>query len=348
MGTVNINSLAAAQAIGLGSDIGLDRDSAGVLGVTDGSTGYGDIKAKGAVFENGGSLTITPNGVADYNIVAGQVASLRVLNGPASAWSPLSALTLYANKLGLGPTGSVDSGADAFLERDAANTVAQRNGTNPQTFNIANTWTDASNNEIGGLRWSSNVLELFADAAGTGTARNIAINYGDHGFAPVDFHTPASNLGEMRFYRPSTGGIGGRFSWSNGGFSLFGGSAGTSSDSKITLGSNRIVLDPNPGGASSSEYKVFLAEQGVATAVTRTLQADNNTNRARGGHHLKLEGGNAYDGGATNRDGGDVIVTGGDPANSGSRGNIILENLPTSNPGVTGALWNDAGTLKIS
>ena len=33
---------------------------------------------------------------------------------------------------------------------------------------------------------------------------------------------------------------------------------------------------------------------------------------------------------------------------SGGNSVIILDNLPTSNPGVTGQLWNDSGTLKIS
>lgn len=33
---------------------------------------------------------------------------------------------------------------------------------------------------------------------------------------------------------------------------------------------------------------------------------------------------------------------------NGSTGYLILENLPTSDPGVTGAVWNDSGTLKIS
>ena len=33
---------------------------------------------------------------------------------------------------------------------------------------------------------------------------------------------------------------------------------------------------------------------------------------------------------------------------SGGNSVVILENLPTVNPGVTGQLWNDGGTLKIS
>ena len=30
----------------------------------------------------------------------------------------------------------------------------------------------------------------------------------------------------------------------------------------------------------------------------------------------------------------------------GAGGNLILRNLPTTDPGVSGAVWNDAGTLK--
>src|SRR5882672_10454126 len=44
--------------------------------------------------------------------------------------------------------GTVAIGAeDTYLTRDAANTLAQRNGVNAQTFRIYNTFTDASNYE---------------------------------------------------------------------------------------------------------------------------------------------------------------------------------------------------------
>jgi hypothetical protein len=53
---------------------------------------------------------------------------------------------------------------------------------------------------------------------------------------------------------------------------------------------------------------------------------------------------------SANRDvtvGGDRDVT--IAANGGGLGgNIILTNLPTTDPGITGALWNSAGTLRIS
>jgi hypothetical protein len=64
---------------------------------------------------------------------------------------------------------------DLIIRRDAANTFAQRNSTNAQTFRLYNTYTDASNYERGFFRWSSNVLEIGAEAAGTGTKRVLRI-----------------------------------------------------------------------------------------------------------------------------------------------------------------------------
>jgi hypothetical protein len=61
--------------------------------------------------------------------------------------------------------------ADTILARDAANTLAQRNGVNAQTFNIYNTYTDASNYERGFMRWTSNRFEIGTESAGTGTDR---------------------------------------------------------------------------------------------------------------------------------------------------------------------------------
>lgn len=62
---------------------------------------------------------------------------------------------------------------DLLLARDAANTLAQRNGVNAQAFNLYNTYTDASNYERGFMRWGSNALRIGAENLGTGTARGI-------------------------------------------------------------------------------------------------------------------------------------------------------------------------------
>jgi hypothetical protein len=59
---------------------------------------------------------------------------------------------------------------DLILARDAANTLALRNGTNAQAFRVYNT-TDGTNSEFGGIRWAANVFTIGPQTAGTGTAR---------------------------------------------------------------------------------------------------------------------------------------------------------------------------------
>ena len=72
-------------------------------------------------------------------------------------------------------TNAHDTNTSLALLSDAANILAQRNGTNAQTFRVYNTFTDASNYERGFLRWSSDVFEVGPEAAGTGTARPMRI-----------------------------------------------------------------------------------------------------------------------------------------------------------------------------
>jgi hypothetical protein len=68
---------------------------------------------------------------------------------------------------------SVSGGAkDLILARDAANTLAQRNGTNAQTFRVYNTYTSGSNYERLGIQASSNAFFITPEAA-TGTVREL-------------------------------------------------------------------------------------------------------------------------------------------------------------------------------
>jgi len=64
---------------------------------------------------------------------------------------------------------------DTILRRDAANTLAQRNGANAQAFRVYNTFTDASNYERFAVDWSSNVVRLGAQAEGSGSLRALRI-----------------------------------------------------------------------------------------------------------------------------------------------------------------------------
>ena len=70
---------------------------------------------------------------------------------------------------------AVSWGSAAYLLDDAANTLAQRNGTNAQTFRVYGTFTDASNYVRAALSSTSTAVTLAAETAGTG-ADNIPLN----------------------------------------------------------------------------------------------------------------------------------------------------------------------------
>lgn len=79
---------------------------------------------------------------------------------------------------------------DVVLTRDAANTLALRNGGTAgahvaQAFNLYNFWQDASNYEQGFLAWTGNTLVLGTTQAGTGSSRSISF------FTPSDINFQA-------------------------------------------------------------------------------------------------------------------------------------------------------------
>lgn len=69
-------------------------------------------------------------------------------------------------------------GGDVVLTRDAANTLAQRNGTNLQTSRLYNTFTDASNYQRTQIYSDTNGTIIADQAAGTGTAKRVQIETG--------------------------------------------------------------------------------------------------------------------------------------------------------------------------
>ena len=69
--------------------------------------------------------------------------------------------------------GSVNFAGDLLLTRDAANTLAQRNGVNAQTYNIYNTDDGAGNYERGFLKWDAEKLKIGVEKGGTGSPRSM-------------------------------------------------------------------------------------------------------------------------------------------------------------------------------
>jgi hypothetical protein len=78
-------------------------------------------------------------------------------------------------------TGATVLDGNATIVGEAANTLALRNGTNDQCFNVYNTYTSAVSYERGLLCWSNttNVLTLGTQKGGGGATRNIEVLIGN-------------------------------------------------------------------------------------------------------------------------------------------------------------------------
>jgi hypothetical protein len=125
----------------------------------------------------------TGNGFGIGNANSGSEA-IFYFNGSGISGSWVESIGLTANGVVLASTGilawtnnstNVRTTTDLFLRRDAADTLAQRNGTTAQVERIYNTYTDASNYERAFISWTKNAnrLSIGSEAAGTGSQRPI-------------------------------------------------------------------------------------------------------------------------------------------------------------------------------
>jgi hypothetical protein len=80
---------------------------------------------------------------------------------------------------------------DTFLVRAGVGALAQRNGVNPQTFIVTNTYTDESNYERLALRWAGNVVTVGPLAAGSGTVRGMILGASTGAGMGLYGHAPA-------------------------------------------------------------------------------------------------------------------------------------------------------------
>jgi hypothetical protein len=129
---------------------------------------------KAGVFQVGGNSTTTIESSSGYVVISGSNGI--IFNAAANVGINTAGIKCFSTG-GIGFTsGNGIAAFDTSLFRDAANTLAQRNGVNAQTFRLYNTFTDVSNYERGFMRWNTNVLEIGAEAAGTGTLRSTAFS----------------------------------------------------------------------------------------------------------------------------------------------------------------------------
>jgi hypothetical protein len=140
------------------------------------------ITASGAL-TLGNDVSIFPNGPAIFlngggvNYFAASASAGLTIRGDISAYNFTSSNTALGT-------------IDLSLFRDAADTLAQRNGTNAQTSRVYGTYTDASNYVRAALNSTSTAVTLAAETAGTG-ADDIPLNLTAAGTGTVKVNSVA-------------------------------------------------------------------------------------------------------------------------------------------------------------
>jgi hypothetical protein len=124
----------------------------------------------GAVFSAAGTFygVNTNNSIAVSNVFT-YTSSGTALFVVGSSWLGVT------NNQAIGWGANPGSAIDTSLYRDAADTLAQRRSTNPQTFRVYNTYTDASNYERLGITWASTICTISPENAGTGSPRALTL-----------------------------------------------------------------------------------------------------------------------------------------------------------------------------
>ncbi len=111
----------------------------------------------------------TQNWVLDGNNVPNQLGFYA--NGVAGGFGVTAS---GCTTLGLSFAVTVSATPDVLLARDAANTLAQRNGVNAQTHRIYGTYTDGSNyRRLTKTMSTGGVAEIKPEGAGTGASGNV-------------------------------------------------------------------------------------------------------------------------------------------------------------------------------
>ena len=182
MPTTNIYDIAATWNNGATTFTGIK------LNVTDTASASGsllmDLQVGGSSKFNVGKNGVIYVGGQENARITGQAVGISLGGSNIRAFvggtNSAGAHGIYCGAVGVigfsSSNNPTSASYDVGVFRDAANTLAQRNGVNAQAYNIYNTYTDASNYERVSMGWSGNVFSISAGAAGTGVTRVIHIS----------------------------------------------------------------------------------------------------------------------------------------------------------------------------
>src|SRR3990167_5459648 len=131
--------------------------------IKDWRSAVAKLKNRVVALEKGGVGGGTPGG-SDTQV---QFNDSGAFGGDAGfTYNKTTDIATLTGGLTLGTSGNLFGGT---------NLIEQRNGTNPQTFRLYNTYTDATNYEGLELVYSGNIAYLQTVEAGTGTLRGLRL-----------------------------------------------------------------------------------------------------------------------------------------------------------------------------
>ena len=124
-----------------------------------------------------------------------------------------------------------------------------------------------------------------------------------------------------------------------------------------TINNTMLAISPSENliqykGSVGSDAKLMVGAQ-ISDSVTHALivigqPALPSASTNLDGGDVNIVGGAGASSSAGDADGGDVNIDGGQEYGTGTIGNIITASLPTSDPAIAGAWWNNSNVLNIS
>jgi len=203
---LNVTNTASAAASNL-----LDLQVGGTSSFSvsqNGSISGATLKINGIGANDPGGTGI---GTSQSNVLAGYIGSGSVA-WVSSVFGIGFILPSDAGPIGFSSAGrtsvsSVASSKDTLLYRDAAGILAQRNGTNAQTFRLYNTYTDASNFERTSITRDSSGLVIDAQKGGTGVDPTNLLDLQRAGVSAASVSTDSTGTGYLKLIPTTVGAL---------------------------------------------------------------------------------------------------------------------------------------------
>jgi hypothetical protein len=276
-------------------------------------------------------------GAASAGIAARVNGTVDFLNGTSVILRVSSGFGIHVGSSPINFAANPISLPDLSLLRDAAGTLAQRNGTNAQTFRLYNTYTSATSYERGKFEWASDVFRIGTEkGAAGGSARALELQ--TDGVTRLTINTSGNSVSSNLFSAAKTSQKGYSFgedtNW--GLFYTFGSWLNLQVSSLVGFRfyntgiieayATDIRIRP---GASSIGQVAYVSGNDVNIVTNpagKAVISGGNHSNGNSGGAVEIYGGNANG----NANGGDVKVDGGALAGTGSNGGLFIGSVRTT------------------